>query len=289
MPSNNKFHVIIPTHSAHDTLSCAVQSALSQSLPPYRVTIIGDGVSEEVRREAKGLAQKVAEVEFLDYPKLKNRGERYRDQVIRTSEADFISYLCDDDLLLPNHLETMAEYLELYDFVHPRPTFFNPNGDITFLPSAIEIPRIRSWHSLHPPQNSISLTGASHTRDAYLNLPNGWSAGPEQVWTDLFMWTKFFDDPKLKAFTVPHTTTIKILYTQTQRDTFKRTPIIRPWLVNMSDSTRLKELQSRIETVYKENVFDNSLRVSSFAKTLDRLLRLKRIARKAKRMLSFKD
>jgi len=91
-------HVIIPTHSAHDTLKFAVLSALDQTLSPERVTIIGDGATDKVREVAEALSEEFPAVEFLDKPKLANRGERYRDEVIRSSDSDFISYLCDDDL-----------------------------------------------------------------------------------------------------------------------------------------------------------------------------------------------
>ena len=91
MPSGSKAHVIIPTHSAHDTLRFAVLSALDQTLTPEKITIIGDGATEKVRLLAKELSEKFSIVEFQDKPKLGNRGENYRDEVIKASEADFIS------------------------------------------------------------------------------------------------------------------------------------------------------------------------------------------------------
>jgi hypothetical protein len=250
--------VIIPTHSAHDTLRFAVLNAISQSLPPHRVTIIGDGVTEEVRDLGWNLSREFNKVEFLDNPKLRNRGEKYRDTVIKESDADFVSYLCDDDLYMPNHLEVMSKHLQDFDFVHPRPTFVNPDGTFFFLPSGIEIPKIKTWHRLDPPQNTISLTGASHTRKSYLSLENGWDAGPPEYWTDLYMWVKFFSNPKVKTFTSPHTTTVKLMHTKEDRHELSRKDLIEYWYNITSQDDQLASFQDRLETQLKEKFFDNS-------------------------------
>jgi glycosyltransferase involved in cell wall biosynthesis len=244
----NKAHVIIPTHSAHDTLEYAVLSALNQTLLPYRVTIIGDGVTEKVRALSQELVLKFSNVEFLDNPKLRNRGEKYRDSVIRASDADFITYLCDDDLYMPNHLEIMAKHLETFDFVHPRPTFVRPRGSISFLPSGIESQEIRTMHGLQPRWNTISLTGASHTRDSYLSLEEGWAAGPPEVWTDLYMWVKFLGNRELSTFTSPLTTTIKLMYQKEERELLNRGEIIQRWYQVTVIPEKLELLQRRIET-----------------------------------------
>jgi hypothetical protein len=256
--SQNKAHVIIPTHSAHDTLRFAVLSAINQSLPPHRVTIIGDGVTEEVRDLGWTLSREFSQLEFLDNPKLRNRGERYRDTVIKASDADFISYLCDDDLYMPNHLEVMSKHLRDFDFVHPRPTFVNPDGTFFFLPSGIEIPKIKTWHRLDPPQNTISLTGASHTRQSYLSLEKGWDAGPPEYWTDLYMWVKFFSNPKIKTFTSPHTTTVKLMHTKEDRHEFSRKDLIEYWFNITNKDEQLASFEDRLETQLKEKFFDNS-------------------------------
>ncbi len=259
MPSRSKAHVIIPTHSAHDTLRFAVLSALDQSLTPEKITIIGDGATQKVVSLAKELSAKFSIVEFLDKPKMGNRGENYRDEVIKSSEADFISYLCDDDLYMPNHLEQMSKHLEMFDFAHPRPTFVNPDGTFFFLPSGIEIPKIRSWHRLDPPQNTISLTGASHTRRSYLSLEKGWDAGPPDIWTDLYMWVKFFSNQEVKTITSQFTTTIKLMYTKIDRDLLSRGELIKYWYDVTRQSDKLALFQIQIETQLKENFFDISI------------------------------
>lgn len=259
MPSSSKAHVIIPTHSAHDTLRFAVHSALDQTLTPEKITIIGDGATEKVRLLSKELSDEFAIVEFQDEAKLGNRGEKYRHEVIKSSNADFISYLCDDDLYMPNHLEVMSKHLKDFDFVHPRPTFVNPDGTFFFLASGIEIPKIKTWHRLEPPQNTISLTGASHTRLSYLSLEKGWDAGPPEYWTDLYMWVKFFSNPNVTTFTSQLTTTVKLMYAKNDRDQLSRNDLIENWYNITRTSDRLEAFQMSLETQLKETFFDNSV------------------------------
>jgi glycosyltransferase involved in cell wall biosynthesis len=258
VPSSFKAHVIIPSHSAHDTLRFAVLSAIDQTLVPQKITIVGDGPTEEVRLLAEELSEEFSIVEFQNKPKLGNRGEKYRDEVIKASDADFISYLCDDDLYMPNHLEVMSKDLEKFDFSHPNPTFVNPDGTLFFLPSGIEIPKIRNWHRLDPPQNTISLTGASHSRKSYLSLETGWDAGPPEIWTDLYMWVKFFSDSRVSAHTSPHTTTIKLMYAKDQRENLNRSDLIEHWFKLTRQPDQLAEFQNRVESRLKEMIFDSS-------------------------------
>jgi glycosyltransferase involved in cell wall biosynthesis len=257
--SISKAHVIIPTHSAHDTLALTALSAVNQTLAPHRITIIGDGATPEVRKVAEKLSREHAVIEFLDKPKLKNRGEKYRDEVIKSSDADFVTYLCDDDLYMPNHLEVMAKHLEEFDFVHPRPTFVNPDGTFFFLPSGIESQRIRDWHTLEPPRNTISLTGASHTIASYLSLDVGWDAGPPEIWTDLFMWAKFFAKPDVTTYTSPFTTTIKLMHTKEQRTLLSRSELVQHWYNLTRQPDQLAMFLSQVETQFKEFAFNNYL------------------------------
>jgi hypothetical protein len=164
---------------------------------------------------------------------------------------------------MPNHLEVMSKHLQDFDFVHPRPTFVNPDGTFFFLPSGIEIPKIKTWHRLDPPQNTISLTGASHTRQSYLSLEEGWDAGPPDYWTDLYMWVKFFSNPKVTTFTSPHTTTIKLLYTKKDRDLLSRSGLIEHWFNITRNSDQLASFQGQIETQLKEMFFDNAAQLVS--------------------------
>ena len=51
-------------------------------------------------------------VRFLDFPKGPHHGERYRHDAVLAARSDAIFYLCDDDLLLPDHVADLLALLE---------------------------------------------------------------------------------------------------------------------------------------------------------------------------------
>ncbi len=100
--------VIVPTHDHPWSLDLAVESALAQTVPNIDIVIIGDGVGDDTREVAARLLDADDRIRFIDRPKSPSRAEHTRHEVISSSDADFVTYLGDDDLLFPDHVETMA-------------------------------------------------------------------------------------------------------------------------------------------------------------------------------------
>lgn len=185
--------LVIPTHCHPTCLPLAVASAQQQSIQDVDIVVIGDGVSDDTRDAIGPIVADDPRVRFLDLPKGARHGERYRDGVIRQSQASVISYCGDDDLLFPHHLATMRELLAGRDFVNPLPIFLQRDGTLFFVPGDLANPDSLAWH-LDPGtvNNSVSLTGATHTRESYLRLPHGWRPAPDSVPTDYHMWQQYF-------------------------------------------------------------------------------------------------
>jgi hypothetical protein len=202
--------LIIPTHNHPETLPFAVCSAQNQSEQDLGIVVIGDGVTDDTRDAIAPILQSDDRVSFLDRPKALRHGEKYRDEVIRASKATTIAYLGDDDLLFPDHIETLAELLTGVDFVNSLPIFINPDGTLVHLVSDLSIPESVKWH-LDPMdrRNTVSLTGVMHTRNSYLSLPFGWRPAPQGRWTDHYMWEQFFSMPNFTARTSIRATTAK--------------------------------------------------------------------------------
>jgi hypothetical protein len=57
-------------------------------------------------------------------------------------------------------------------------------------------------------RNRISLTGASHTREAYDRLPHGWRPAPPGVYADLHMWLQWCAQPWFRGRTGRHVTAL---------------------------------------------------------------------------------
>jgi hypothetical protein len=103
--------IVLPTYGRPGTLACAVQSVLHQTLPNWRLLVIGDGCGEET---AAALAP------FLVDPRILyvNLPWRCGEQALPNSAGmacagtDWIAFLNHDDLWLPTHLEAACRQLK---------------------------------------------------------------------------------------------------------------------------------------------------------------------------------
>jgi hypothetical protein len=200
--------LIVPTHDHASTLDLAVRSALEQTVGDLDIVIIGDGVGNDTRDVVSGLRRADERVRFVDRSKSPSRAEDTRHEVITRSPAGMVTYLGDDDLLLPHHVETMRALLEDHDFAHPFPIIVHCDDTLRALPTDLGDPRCVAWH-LHPDRNTVSLTGTAHTTAAYRRLPHGWRAPPPGRWSDHFMWEQFLTLPEIRIVTAREATTIK--------------------------------------------------------------------------------
>ena len=202
--------VILPTHNHATTIGYAIRSVLEQTLPDFDLVVIGDGVDDHTRDVVNELRQVDSRIRFEDHPKHPRHGEVIRHQVLSEVSSPVVSYHGDDDLLLPEHLQEMVSLLEGRDFVHPQPIYVSEARTIDLLPIDLADPR---WiiACLEPPRLSrISLTGATHTLEAYRRLPHGWRTTPPEWPTDQYMWAQFFEVPGLRAATGVRPTTLKL-------------------------------------------------------------------------------
>ncbi len=204
--------VIVPTYSNAETLGNCLDSIRNQTHEAFEVAIICDGASAECQSVAKAMADLDSRFSVVLKPKSERRGEPYRHEVISGSSSQFVTYLCDDDLFLPNHLEQMLIDIEGYDFVNPLPAFVNREDRVWLMPTSIQNESSRRWQLSRVIRNSIGLSGVMHTRDAYFKLESGWETTPSKFpWTDLFMWRKFIASPTMQLRTSRKSTIIKFL------------------------------------------------------------------------------
>ncbi len=203
--------ILIPTHNHADTLPITVESALAQSVRDLEVIIIGDGVTPDVRAAAEGLAAVDARVRFLDRPKGPSHGEIYRDEAIRAARSDAIFYLCDDDLLLPEHVADLLELLETHNFVQCMNSFITTTGQLELVASDLSEPRIVLWHVTERPFfNSTSLTGTAHSKEFYLRVGQPWSTALDGCPPDVFQWRRLMAHPDFSGATSRRVTALQL-------------------------------------------------------------------------------
>ena len=206
-----KVLVIIPTHSNSETLEKALESIRLQTHSDFEAEIIADGASPECISTSEKYVQLDNRFSLQIHPKSARRGEEFRHQTIQNSTSNFITYLADDDLFLPDHIEYMLKEIHEHDFVNQRPTFIDRANGVWAIAADLSIPSNRQWHQIEPMRNSVSLSGVMHTRAAYESLAQGWAPTPENVWTDLYMWKKFLERDDFKFRTTTRCTVFKFL------------------------------------------------------------------------------
>jgi glycosyltransferase involved in cell wall biosynthesis len=268
--------LIIPTHHHPTCLPLAIASAQRQSIEDIDIVVIGDGVTDDTRDVIMPIQAGDKRVRFLDLPKAIRHGEEYRDTVIRQSTASVISYLGDDDLLFPHHLETMQQCIADVDFANPLPIFIEGDATLTYTATDLANPASLAWH-LDPRmrRNSVSLTGATHTRESYLRLPHGWRPAPPGRWTDHYMWEQYFRLPGFTARTSHLSTTAKFRqWDGSNIDTYiDRVSEIREFANRMSEPDFVAQWNADVAEHIRRESVKSLLLLTDFEKSVGLRLR----------------
>jgi glycosyltransferase involved in cell wall biosynthesis len=197
-PTSLTATVIIPTSiDRGPTLALAVDSVLRQTVRDLEIFIIGDGVHEVTREAARALERTDARVRFFDHPKHARRGEPYRHEALQTARGRIVCYLCDRDLYLPDHVETMDGLLQGADFAHVPCVMTHEDGSVTpYGAFDLSDPRDRR-DFLHDRLVGPPLSHGAHTLAAYRALAEGWTETPPGIFTDLYFAKKFVAQPTM--------------------------------------------------------------------------------------------
>lgn len=225
--------VLIPIHDKEDTLRLAVDTVLRQSVEDLEVLLIGDGVTDGVRLVAQDLVTADARVRFLDFPKGPFHGERYRHDAIEAATSDAIFYLCDDDLLLPEHVADLLALLEDHDLVQSLNGYLTPAGEVRLYPGDLAEPSCIALHLRDDVRfNIVSITGTAHTRRAYAESGDRWETTPAGYWPDHWQFRKLMRRPGFRGATSHRMTALQFPTSSDGRDTWDeeaRVAEIRPW------------------------------------------------------------
>lgn len=101
--------ILIPTFNRRRYLAQALASALRQTYPSIEVIVINDG-GEDVG----DIVQSFADQRVVFINRRQNRGKAYSlNEALSRASGKYITYLDDDDMYYPYHVETLANALEL--------------------------------------------------------------------------------------------------------------------------------------------------------------------------------
>jgi glycosyltransferase involved in cell wall biosynthesis len=186
--------VVCPTYVHGELLYRSVGSALDQTVQDLEILVIGDGMTEPTREAVAALDVQDERIRVFDFPKGPRRGEAYRHQVLlEHARGRIVCYLGDDDLWLPDHVETLEGLLEGADFAHAPPVMIYGNGAVRVWPVDLANPDHR--RRVFARGGFFPLSSQAHTMDCYRRLPYGWRTTPEGVGTDCYMAQQFIAQP----------------------------------------------------------------------------------------------
>jgi GalNAc5-diNAcBac-PP-undecaprenol beta-1,3-glucosyltransferase len=190
--------VLIPTHDHGPTLRHSVASALAQTVTDIEIFIVGDGMPDAARDVARSVARLDPRIRLFENPKGPRHGEILRHEALREAVGHAVCYLSDDDLWMPNHVETMLALLEHCDFANAVPLYLDlVKGLQGMITVNLENDYFRQL--MVSGTNRVPLSCGAHTLQMYRRLPHGWRTTPAGIFTDGYMWQQFLADPACRA------------------------------------------------------------------------------------------
>jgi len=172
--------IIVPTHDRASTLPSAIASIQRQSVDNIEILIVGDGPTPEISAAAEALAKQDRRIRFLVFDKAPGDGGRNRDRGVHEAQSERIFYCDDDDVWLPQHIETIGPHLNQFDIVDTLPVSVGaiPLGPLPRLHATLVNSGNSHTRALLA-QDRLKLifdTHVAHRKSCYLSLGNPWIA-----------------------------------------------------------------------------------------------------------------
>ena len=199
--------VLIPTTEHSNLLPLAIASVQDQSFADFELLVVGDGASDDTQDQLSDVIRLDSRVKYFPNKKGLGHGELHRAKALSQCSGSMVCYLGDDDLYLPHHLEVMMDCLNESHFAHTAFLRVRPSKEWEMSPLKLSNALVQS-HMLAEKWNFFGPTCAGHTLDAYRRLPFGWQTKPNDIWSDLYMWRQWLEQPWLEVGTFPYPTTL---------------------------------------------------------------------------------
>jgi glycosyltransferase involved in cell wall biosynthesis len=101
--------IIVPTHNRPDTLAVALESIARQTYKDLEVIIVNDNGCD-IRNIIDSASGKL-EIKYICHGNNKGPAAA-RNTALCCAEGKYITYLDDDDIIYPNHIEVLTNFLE---------------------------------------------------------------------------------------------------------------------------------------------------------------------------------
>ncbi len=193
--------VLIPTFDHGETLRPAIHAALNQTVKDLEIVVIGDGAPASTATLMDEICENELRVSYRAFPKSPRTGEPHRHEVLRSADAEFVLYLSDDDIWMPDHAELLIAALDQHDLAVSLSTALLADEMLSVSGIDLGDPTGRAIELSG--SSRVSLTEMAHRLDSYHRLPYGWRTTPAGHYTDHWMYQQWLGESWVRATTVP--------------------------------------------------------------------------------------
>lgn len=124
--------IVIATYRRDETLRRAISSAVGQTYPLVEVVVVDDNANEAWNNTVRGILSDFPQVRLIVNGENKGSAET-RNIGIRASSGEYVTFLDDDDVYLPDKLEKQLEAMlhENADYCITDLYLYNESGKLT--------------------------------------------------------------------------------------------------------------------------------------------------------------
>ncbi len=205
--------VILPTFDHVDTLRCSIPTALAQTHANLELLVVCDGSPPAAHAIVAEFAVIDDRVRPFHFPKGPRNGEAHRHRLLLDeARGEWVFYLGDDDLWLPDHVERLLAWLlaEGANFGCCQPCWIMPGADVAAHRWVVDLAHPWYREELLAGRNRVPLNCGAHSMALYRALAHGWRTTPAGTPTDLYMWQQILKHSDCVATSAPWTTVIGV-------------------------------------------------------------------------------
>ncbi|MGS2721755.1 glycosyltransferase family 2 protein [Paraglaciecola aestuariivivens] len=267
------FTIIIPTYNHEDTIKYAISSVLKQTYQNFEIFVVGDGATERTKAIVEDLSKQDNRITYFENPKGEGHGELYRAKAIEQANGEYIAYLGDDDIWLPNHLETLMPYLNDYDFVQSAQATIYKDDNWHVHAGDLNHPKVRK-RMLTERYNFFGPTTVAHRLDCYKSLPFGWRVKPKKTPSDLHMWRQWLRHEPARFKSLFQVTSLHLAsLTRPNMTINERCEEMQTWMSKIDEdvTTFYQFAQSQLLKSWNKQIGDKVLLIKTLNIILDKI------------------
>ena len=243
--------ILCPTHDHVDTLYFSIASARSQTFEDWKMVVICDGAPQRTLDILEAITLVDDRITFEVHPKSYKTGEIHRDRVVRSSDAEYVCHLGDDDVWAPDHLEQMIALMQKGDWVNQSAMSILTTSKVEWTPRNMGGRTARQSMGKEKFAIAVGFSHTAYRMESYLSLPVGWSQTPQNYRAgDQFMSAKFLTRPDIRVASTAACSSLK--FRSRTQASLAMSPEgfaarIAPWLARIAAPGLLKSVARDVE------------------------------------------